>query len=127
LIENHIRLLGILLTAVGASTGVAALFCVLFFGGPAALAGYAGVNHVVAIVVVTAALVLMIPSIIAGLGLITLRGWARGIGIVLSILEMINVPFGTIVGVYGLIVLFSETADLIFTRRYGQPYVATKR
>jgi hypothetical protein len=39
---------------------------------------------------------------------------------------MLVVPLGTIVGVYGLVVLFSETADMIFTRRYGT-YVPGKR
>lgn len=126
MIETHIRVLGILNVGAGTLNGFLALMNLLFFGGPFALGAYFGVNHVVAVVWVTAALALTIPSIVEGLGLISLRGWARTLGIVMSIFQMLVVPLGTIVGVYGLVVLFSETADMIFTRRYGT-YVTGKR
>ena len=67
-----------------------------------------------------AALVLMVPSVIIGIALVSFRSWARSAGIVLSICEMVVVPLGTIVGLYGLWVLFSDRADLVFTRRYGE-------
>ena len=61
-------------------------------------------------------LVLSLPNIIAGIGLIRLRPWARIAGIVLSILGLTMFPFGTIVGVYGIWVLFSKETERLFER-----------
>ena len=48
------------------------------------------------------------------IGLIQHRPWARIAGIVLSILGMMMIPFGTIVGVYGVWVLFSKETERLF-------------
>ena len=59
------------------------------------------------------ALTLSIPGIVAGFGLLKRKPWARILTIVLSVLNLINIPFGTALGIYGLWVLFSqETAQL---------------
>jgi hypothetical protein len=55
-----------------------------------------------------------LPSIIVGIGLIRRRPWARIAGIVISILSLMMMPFGTIVGVYGLWVLFSKQTEQLF-------------
>jgi hypothetical protein len=119
-LENHIRLLGLLNIAVGALNGLVALIQFLFFGGAAVLSVYVGMNTVATSVWLWAMLVLMLPSIVTGIALLFFRDWARWVGIVLSICQLLNVPLGTIVGFYGLWVLFSDDADMIFTRRYGQ-------
>lgn len=118
--ETQIRTLGILNIAVGVFTGLLAIFDLFFFGGPLTIANYFSVHVVVATVWVGAALALAVPCVVVGFGLLGFRGWARSFGIVLSILQMINVPLGTVVGLYGLFVLFSEGADLVFNARFGQ-------
>jgi hypothetical protein len=45
-------------------------------------------------------LVLSLPGVIAGIGLLQLRPWARIVTIVLSVLNLMNIPFGTILGVW---------------------------
>ena len=124
--ETHVRVLGLLNTIGGVLSGLVAVFVIVFFGGAATLASYFSVHAVVAGIWLTAALVLMIPCIVTGIALTGFRGWARTVGIVLSILQMLVVPLGTIVGIYGLIVLFSEDVDMIFSRRYGE-YVIGRR
>ena len=124
--ETQIRTLGSLNIAVGIFSGLLAVFNLFFFGGPLTIASYFSVHAVVATVWIGAALALTVPSVIVGFGLLGFRGWARGSGIVLSIVQMINVPLGTIVGLYGLFVLFSEGADMIFNRRFGQ-YMTGRR
>ena len=42
------------------------------------------------------------------------RPVARILGIVLSVFDLILVPIGTIVGAYGLFVLFSKDAERLF-------------
>jgi hypothetical protein len=59
-------------------------------------------------------LVLSIPPIIVGFGLMRHREWARIAGIVIAALLVFHVPIGTAVGVYGLWTLLnSETARLM--------------
>ena len=48
------------------------------------------------------------PAILGGWVLLNFRPWARPLMIVLSVLHLIHVPFGTALGVYGLWVLFSD-------------------
>jgi hypothetical protein len=72
-----------------------------------------------ALVVVVGALSL--PGIIVGFGLLKFRSWARIFGIVLSILDLIWIPFGTVVGAYGLWVLFSRDTERLFDRPLTTP------
>ncbi len=51
---------------------------------------------------------------IIGIGLVQFRSWARIGGLVLSILDLIWIPFGTILGVYGLWVLLSKDTERAF-------------
>ena len=59
-------------------------------------------------------LMLSLPGIIAGLGLLKYRPWARIVTIVLSALNLMNVPFGTILGIYGLWVMLSDEGSRLF-------------
>ena len=119
-LENQVRLLGLLNIVVGALNGLIAIFQLLFFGGAFILSIHLGVNTAVASVWLWAMLALMLPTIVTGIALMSFRGWARSAGIVLCVCQLINAPLGTLVGLYGLWVLFSEDADLIFSGRYGQ-------
>lgn len=59
-------------------------------------------------------LALSLPGLIAGLGLLQLRSWARTLSIVLSGLSLFSVPFGTILGVVGLYVLLQDEVQDLF-------------
>jgi len=61
-------------------------------------------------------LVLSLPGVIAGIGLLQFRPWARIFTIVLSVLNLMNIPFGTILGVYGLWVMLSDEGSRLFAR-----------
>ena len=66
-------------------------------------------------------LALSLPGIVAGLGLLKYRPWARILTIVLSALNLMNIPFGTILGIYGLWVMLSDDGSRLFV----QPPVST--
>ena len=66
-------------------------------------------------------LVLSLPGIVAGVGLLKYRPWARILTIVLSALNLMNFPFGTIVGVYGLWVMLSEDGARLFASATAPP------
>jgi hypothetical protein len=56
--------------------------------------------------------VLALPGIITGIGLLKRKPWSRIAAAVLGILNLTNVPLGTVVGVYTLwIMLQTEAAD----------------
>ena len=59
-------------------------------------------------------LCLGIPSVLAGWGLLTFKGWARILAIILSALGLINFPIGTLLGIYGLWVLFNKETEALF-------------
>ena len=59
-------------------------------------------------------LIVSMPSIVAGMGLLSFRPWARILAIVLSALVLLHFPLGTLPGFYGLWVLFSRETELLF-------------
>ena len=65
-------------------------------------------------------LLLSIPGIIAGYGLLQYKSWARTLTIVLSILNLFHIPFGTIIGIYGLWVLLSSEGEQHYRRQAAQ-------
>jgi len=63
-------------------------------------------------------LILSLPGIIAGVGLLKFRPWARIVAIILGALHLLSFPFGTALGVYTLIVLLNpETVALFESQR----------
>ena len=50
-------------------------------------------------------------GIAAGVGLLQRQGWGRTLTIILGIVALFNVPFGTALGIYTLWVLMSPNAD----------------
>lgn len=121
--ETHVKVLGALQIALGAFGLVGAAVLVVVFGGVASVIGASGepdvaiampVVGITGIALVSFLVVLSLPSIIVGIGLVRLRPWARIAAIVISIFSLMMIPFGTIVGVYGLWVLFSKDTERLF-------------
>ena len=59
-------------------------------------------------------LVISVPGIIAGIGLLQYRPWARILTIILSVIELLNFPFGTALGFYGIWALLSPEGAALF-------------
>ena len=121
--ETHVKVVGILNILSGVLGLCGAFVLTIIFGGVAGLVGAEGdpdAAFVVPIIGLTgAALVVFViamslPAIIIGYGLFRMYPWSRIAGIVLSIVSLISVPFGTILGIYGLWVLFSKDGQAIF-------------
>ena len=62
-------------------------------------------------------LILSVPGLIAGYGLLNFRSWARPLTIVLSVLNLIHPPFGTLLGIYGLWVLLSGRGERYYQEK----------
>ncbi len=60
-------------------------------------------------------LILVGPGIIAGIGLLKRKTWARILAIILAILNLPVFPFGTALGIYALYVLLKEDVTPLFS------------
>jgi hypothetical protein len=58
--------------------------------------------------------ILAVPQLIGGVGLLKRHTWARVLIIIISILNLLHFPFGTILGIYSLWVLFSCEGQKLF-------------
>jgi len=55
-----------------------------------------------------------VPKVVAGYGLRKQKSWAKAWAIVACIMACMSFPFGTAVGVYGLVFLFGEQGKAYF-------------
>ena len=62
-------------------------------------------------------LIISVPDIIGGIGLVKRQSWARILVLILSVLKLINFPLGTIVGVYSIWVLMQDEAVQLLSPR----------
>ncbi len=126
--ETHVRILGILNLVLGGLGTLGALAVLVLFGGIAGFVGVTGGMHEAAriaapilgfigVVLTFLILALSLPCLIVGYGLLNYRPWARLIGIVVSALNILNVPLGTALGVYGLWVLLNPETERLFNIR----------
>ena len=60
----------------------------------------------------TLLLIISIPGIITGIGLMLRKSWSRIMGLILCAIKLFNIPFGTAFGVYGIWLLMkNESID----------------
>jgi hypothetical protein len=57
-----------------------------------------------------------LPGLVGGVGLLQFRSWARITVIVISALDLIHIPFGTALGIYGFWVLLNPETEAMFNR-----------
>jgi len=122
--EQHVKILGVLHIVFGSLGILFALGMLLLFGGIAGLIGvsdYTPDSHIsipivggIGAIIFFFVLAISLPGLIAGIGLLQFRPWARILTIVISVLDLIHVPFGTALGVYGLWVLLSQGSERLF-------------
>lgn len=121
---THVRVLAVL-QIVYASLGLLLGVAVgLLFGGIATIVGFSAPigDSVVAVPIlatiggVASSIIIMLslPRLIAGIGLLKYRNWGRILTFVVSILGLIDFPFGTGLGVYALWVLLHRDTVPLF-------------
>jgi hypothetical protein len=128
--ELHIRILGYLYIAMG----IAAVLAVAIILG--AYRGPMGVLHMGSLdgnqttddgmiwtVVWVFWLVIAGPCLMAGQGLLGFKPWARPFTMVLSILNLANVPFGTLLSIYSFWACTTPEVEPLFEKkRRGDRY-----
>ena len=120
---THVKVLAVLFIIMSALGILAALALMAMFTIGAGAVGASGdpdaavalpIIGLTGTALVLFMLVLSLPGLITGWGLLKFRPWARIVAIVLCAINLINFPFGTIVGIYGLWVLLNNQTERLF-------------
>jgi hypothetical protein len=135
--ERHVRIIGLLYVFLGASLVLLGVGVLFMFGGAALSGGdeQTGSGVVVSLVGAVGGIVflllslLSIPALVAGVGLLRHRPWARIVTILLSgfilLIPLLTgfvklTPLSTLLGLYTLWVLLSKRTEPLFPRQ-GSP------
>ena len=124
--QQHVKILAILHIVFGGLGLLAAMIILAVFGGVAGIVhmsdttpdGVLGgaIVGLIGAVIMGVVLVISLPGLIAGIGLLSFQPWARILTIVLSVIELPGFPFHTALGIYGLWVLLSNEGAALFNR-----------
>lgn len=112
-IEQHVTILGWLHIVGNFFFLLIGLFVFLFLSSIGAVSGDEEAVVILSLIGTFVGGLLMIlglPGIVAGFGLLGRKTWARYLAIVLSVLNLFNFPVGTIISAYTLWVLLQENA-----------------
>jgi len=119
----HVRILAWLHIVMG---GLGILAALLTYAGAALLpqliqtfAGDAGdipnaLIQIVATAIIGIFLLFSLPTLALGFGLYYLRPWARVLGYIISALNLLHVPLGTVLGLYSFWVLLKPETEALF-------------
>ena len=117
-LAGHMRLLAILWFAVSAFRMLPGIFLLTMFGPdnrflPANVPGFVnGILQTVGYVLIIGAA----AGLIAGWGLLERQPWGRTLAIVLGAFSLIDLPFGTALGIYTLWVLLPAESAVEYQR-----------
>jgi len=117
--EEHVKILGILYLALSALGIIAAVIIFsLLFGTGWVIGDHEAIIiiRIVGISVSGLLVLLSAPGIICGLGLLKKESWARILALVLGFINLINIPFGTALGIYTIWVMTNKETEELFNK-----------
>ncbi len=116
--DRHIKLIGILWIVLGGLSMVFGLLgSLLLFGisfipdmGPEA----PFILRTVGTIAVFFFALLGLPKIFAGIGLLKKKEWGRILTLIVSFISLLNIPLGTSLGIYSIVILVKEESVQYF-------------
>jgi protein-S-isoprenylcysteine O-methyltransferase Ste14 len=122
--DTHVRVLGVLNIAMGVVGLIIAALMMIGVGGAAGIISASAepedaalavpILSIVGGLVVAVVFAFSVPSVVTGIGLLYFKPWARILGIVLSAIALLGFPWITLLGIYGLWVLFNTDTERLF-------------
>lgn len=114
--DKQVKLLGIFNIAFGGLGLIVAIATVIVAGGFGAVQTAFGDDTagLAALFLVVFQMIVSIPCIIGGFGVLQYHNWARMLLTIVSALNILNIPIGTMLGAFGLSVLMSEETEPLF-------------
>ncbi len=116
-LRDHVRILGwcfIVYSAVLALIGMVAGAIVLAGGAISGEREAMLITGAVGLLIAGFLLLVSLPGLLVGWGLLRLRSWARILGIIFGALHLLSIPFGTALGIYAMVILLNEDARALF-------------
>ncbi len=116
--ENHVKVIGALWIAMGA-LGVMfglVIFSILFGISFIPDMGYEApiILRTVGFGVGMFIVILSAPEIIGGVGLLKKQEWGRILTLVVSFFNLLNMPFGTALAIYSIVILLKQETVQLF-------------
>jgi tRNA A-37 threonylcarbamoyl transferase component Bud32 len=127
--EKHITIVAVINIVFGALGTLVGLFLFLVIFGGGLISGDPTAENVTAIVGIAICALFMltsVPEIIAGIGLLKRRGWARILALIIAVLDLLNIPLGTAIGIYTIWVLLSDETAQLFAQASAERGVHTR-
>jgi len=116
-LQQHVTLLGWLLIVEHAILLLVAAFVFVLLMGVGVVSGDSEAMAILGIVGTSVGVflaALSVPGIAAGIGLLQRKSWGRFLAMVVGVLGMLNVPLGTLIGIYALWALMQDSAAEYF-------------
>jgi hypothetical protein len=120
--EKHVTVVAVLKIGFGALGILAAIIVLVAVVGGGLISGDQEAIRVTAIVGPTVAfflVLLSVPGIIGGIGLLKWKPWARILVLILAVFGLFNIPIGTAVGIYTIWVLMQDETAQLFAAGSG--------
>jgi hypothetical protein len=116
--QDHVKVIGILWIIFGSLSLLGALILSMILFGVSLIPDMGeiapGILRFAGIVLSSFLALLGLPKIIGGIGLLKGHEWGRILILVVSFLSLINIPFGTALGIYSMIILFNPQTVKLF-------------
>jgi hypothetical protein len=125
--DRHVTVIAILMIARGGLLlflgliGFIVLTGIGVISGDSTALGVLGLIGLVAIIVMG---FIGLPSIIAGIGLLRRKEWGRILALIVGFISLIDIPLGTALGIYCILMLMDEEGKRLFTTGGGTPAAA---
>ena len=120
--EKHVTLVAALNIGFGIMGLLVACLAFVVIAGGGAISGdpeAMAITSIVATVIALFFITLSVPEIVGGIGLLKHRGWARILVLIIAVLELFQIPFGTIIGIYTIWVLLNDETAKLFAQNSG--------
>lgn len=116
--RQHVPILGWCFIVYHAIVAVVGIVIGAIVSGAGAISGEREaifVTGAVGIGIACFLIVISLPGILAGIGLLKFRPWARILAIILGAMHLLSFPLGTALGVYALVVLLNDETSAAFS------------
>jgi hypothetical protein len=122
--EKHVTLVGALHIGYSAFQILGGMIAFLLIVGAGLIGGFiaeeglvAAITFFVGTTITLWVLVVSIPGIVGGIGLLRYKPWARYMVLVLSVLALLNIPIGIAIGIYSIWVLVQDKTATLFASK----------
>jgi tRNA A-37 threonylcarbamoyl transferase component Bud32 len=117
--DKHITIVAVLSIVFGTMGVLVGTFLFVVISGGGAISGDSMAESITGIVATAMGgffMLISVPDIIAGIGLLKRRSWARILAFALAILDLMQIPIGTAIGIYVIWVLLNDDTIKLFAQ-----------